>query len=317
MQARLVPLRATLRQHIRTVRDLAASQGKQARLVIEGEDVEVDTSVIEHVRDPLTHMVRNAVDHGIEAPEERRRRGKDPAAPSPCARVTSRGRSSSRSPTTGPASTASASSSGPATAASTRRAWTRGRSSAWCSSRASRPRNGHGSLRPRRRPGRGASQHPRPPRVGRHSQPRRRGHHHRRPPALTLAIIEGSGSRWGTRRTSSRWKRWRSASSCPGGLGGRGRARRDQPARSRPALREAAPAVRSRRRGPPRARGRGAEGRRCPGGLVVDDLHGESQTVIKPLGRIFRGLPGIAGSAILGSGAWPSSSTYPPCSPGP
>ena len=77
MQARIVPLRATFRQHIRTVRDLAAAQGKQARLEIEGEDVEVDTTVIEHVRDPLTHMVRNAVDHGIEPPEERRRRGKD------------------------------------------------------------------------------------------------------------------------------------------------------------------------------------------------------------------------------------------------
>ena len=78
MEARLVPLRATLRQHVRTVRDLAAAQGKQARLLIEGEDVEVDTSVIEHVRDPLTHMVRNAVDHGIELPETRRRQGKDP-----------------------------------------------------------------------------------------------------------------------------------------------------------------------------------------------------------------------------------------------
>jgi two-component system, chemotaxis family, sensor kinase CheA len=78
MKVRLVPLRTTLRQHLRTVRDLAAAQAKQARLVMEGEDVEVDTSVIEHVRDPLTHMVRNALDHGIERPEARRARGKDP-----------------------------------------------------------------------------------------------------------------------------------------------------------------------------------------------------------------------------------------------
>ena len=77
MKVRLVPLRATLRQHLRTVRDLAAAQGKLARLVVEGEEVEVDTSVIEHVRDPLTHMVRNALDHGIERPEVRRARGKD------------------------------------------------------------------------------------------------------------------------------------------------------------------------------------------------------------------------------------------------
>ncbi len=78
MQARLVPLGATFRQHQRTVRDLAAAQGKQVRLVLEGEDVEVDTAVVEHIRDPLTHMVRNAVDHGIEAPETRAARGKEP-----------------------------------------------------------------------------------------------------------------------------------------------------------------------------------------------------------------------------------------------
>jgi len=77
MKVRLVPLRATFRQHMRTVRDLCAAHGKKARLVLEGEDVEVDTSVIEQVRDPLTHMVRNAVDHGIERPEVRQARGKD------------------------------------------------------------------------------------------------------------------------------------------------------------------------------------------------------------------------------------------------
>lgn len=78
MQVRMVPLGPTFRQHIRTVRDLAAAYGKQARLVIEGADVEVDTAVIEQIRDPLTHMVRNALDHGIEAPEARRAAGKDP-----------------------------------------------------------------------------------------------------------------------------------------------------------------------------------------------------------------------------------------------
>jgi two-component system chemotaxis sensor kinase CheA len=78
MQARLVPLGATFRQHQRTVRDLAAAQGKQVRLVLEGEEVEVDTAVVEHIRDPLTHMVRNAVDHGIEGPEARAARAKDP-----------------------------------------------------------------------------------------------------------------------------------------------------------------------------------------------------------------------------------------------
>jgi two-component system chemotaxis sensor kinase CheA len=77
MQARMVPLGPTFQQHHRTVRDLAAAEGKQVRLVLEGEDVEVDTAVVEHVRDPLMHMVRNAIDHGIEPPDLRVARGKD------------------------------------------------------------------------------------------------------------------------------------------------------------------------------------------------------------------------------------------------
>ncbi len=78
MKARMVPIGPSFHQHVRTVRDVTTAQGKQARLVVEGEDVEVDTAVVEYVRDPLTHMVRNAIDHGIEVPEARRARGKDP-----------------------------------------------------------------------------------------------------------------------------------------------------------------------------------------------------------------------------------------------
>jgi two-component system chemotaxis sensor kinase CheA len=78
MKARMVPIGPSFHQHLRTVRDIATSHGKQARLVVEGEDVEVDTAVVEYVRDPLTHMVRNALDHGIESPEARRAAGKDP-----------------------------------------------------------------------------------------------------------------------------------------------------------------------------------------------------------------------------------------------
>ena len=77
MQSRMVPLGPTLRQHARTVRDLAAALGKEARLLVEGEEVEIDTSVVEHLRGPLTHMIRNAVDHGIESPEARVRAGKE------------------------------------------------------------------------------------------------------------------------------------------------------------------------------------------------------------------------------------------------
>lgn len=85
MQARMVPIGPAFQQHFRTVRDLAAAQGKQVRLALEGEDVEVDTAVVEHVRDPLTHMVRNALDHGMELPAEREARGKHP-----CGRLTLR-----------------------------------------------------------------------------------------------------------------------------------------------------------------------------------------------------------------------------------
>jgi two-component system chemotaxis sensor kinase CheA len=78
MKARMVPIGPSFHRHVRTIRDVATAQGKLARLVVEGDEVEVDTAVVEYVRDPLTHMVRNAVDHGIEAPEVRRARGKDP-----------------------------------------------------------------------------------------------------------------------------------------------------------------------------------------------------------------------------------------------
>jgi two-component system chemotaxis sensor kinase CheA len=78
LKIRMVPLGPSCRQYTRTVRDLASSHGKQARLVVEGGEVEVDTAVIEHLRDPLTHIVRNAISHAIESPAERRDMGKDP-----------------------------------------------------------------------------------------------------------------------------------------------------------------------------------------------------------------------------------------------
>ena len=77
MNVRLVPVGPSLRHFHRIVRDLAASQGKRAMLVLEGEDVEVDTTVIEQLRDPITHMIRNAIDHGLEDPLARAARGKN------------------------------------------------------------------------------------------------------------------------------------------------------------------------------------------------------------------------------------------------
>jgi two-component system chemotaxis sensor kinase CheA len=78
MKARMVPVGPIFRQYIRTVRDVAQASGKVARLQIEGDDVEIDLSMVEKLKDPVTHMIRNALDHGIEAPEVRRTKGKDP-----------------------------------------------------------------------------------------------------------------------------------------------------------------------------------------------------------------------------------------------
>jgi two-component system chemotaxis sensor kinase CheA len=75
-RARMVPLGPTFRQYSRTVRDLAESHGKSARLLASGDDVELDTSSVELLRDPLTHLIRNAVDHGLEAPAARLAAGK-------------------------------------------------------------------------------------------------------------------------------------------------------------------------------------------------------------------------------------------------
>jgi len=77
-KARMVPVGPFFRQYGRTVRDVARAHDKSVRLEIEGEDVEVDTRVVERLRDPLTHMIRNAIDHGIETPDLRAALGKTP-----------------------------------------------------------------------------------------------------------------------------------------------------------------------------------------------------------------------------------------------
>ena len=71
MRLRMVPVAGIFRKHVRTVRDLAASLGKRARLELAGEDTELDKLLVEALDEPLMHLVRNAVDHGIEAPDDR------------------------------------------------------------------------------------------------------------------------------------------------------------------------------------------------------------------------------------------------------
>jgi two-component system chemotaxis sensor kinase CheA len=76
MRARLVAVAPVLRQQLRALRESASALGKAARLRVEDNDVEVDAKVIEQIRAPLAHLVRNAVDHGLETPEGRRAAGK-------------------------------------------------------------------------------------------------------------------------------------------------------------------------------------------------------------------------------------------------
>lgn len=76
---RLLPLSALFRRYPRAVRDLCADQGKKARVVLRGADVEVDKQVLDQIGEPLLHLIRNAVDHGLETMEERRAAGKGEA----------------------------------------------------------------------------------------------------------------------------------------------------------------------------------------------------------------------------------------------
>jgi len=74
-----VPVRGTFQKMARLVRDLAGQVGKELKLVLEGEETELDRTLVEEIGDPLVHMIRNAADHGIETPAERLAAGK-PAA---------------------------------------------------------------------------------------------------------------------------------------------------------------------------------------------------------------------------------------------
>lgn len=76
MRARMLPIAKVFSKFPRLVRDLSREMNKKVELLIYGEETEVDKSVIEYIYDPLVHIVRNAIDHGIESPEERIKVGK-------------------------------------------------------------------------------------------------------------------------------------------------------------------------------------------------------------------------------------------------
>jgi two-component system chemotaxis sensor kinase CheA len=78
MAVRAQPVKAVFQRMPRLVRELAQTLGKEVRLVLEGENTEVDKTIIEELADPLTHMIRNSMDHGLETPEDRIAAGKPP-----------------------------------------------------------------------------------------------------------------------------------------------------------------------------------------------------------------------------------------------
>ncbi len=77
LSIRMVPLSATFRKMIRLVHDLSQKFSKKVKLELKGEETEVDKTVIEHIADPLVHIIRNAIDHGVESSEKRIAAGKD------------------------------------------------------------------------------------------------------------------------------------------------------------------------------------------------------------------------------------------------
>jgi two-component system chemotaxis sensor kinase CheA len=76
MKIRMVPVEQLFRRFPRLVRDVAKARGREVRLEISGEDTELDKSILDVIAEPLTHLLRNAVDHGIESPSERLKQGK-------------------------------------------------------------------------------------------------------------------------------------------------------------------------------------------------------------------------------------------------
>lgn len=79
MSMRMIPIRATFQKMIRLVRDLAKKSGKEVNLIMHGEETEIDRNMVEEIYEPLVHMIRNSVDHGIEMPADRVAAGKDPS----------------------------------------------------------------------------------------------------------------------------------------------------------------------------------------------------------------------------------------------
>ncbi len=77
LNIRMLPISFAFNRFPRLIRDLSNQLGKTVELIIEGEQTELDKTVLERITDPLVHLVRNAVDHGLESPDVRKGKGKN------------------------------------------------------------------------------------------------------------------------------------------------------------------------------------------------------------------------------------------------
>ena len=77
MEVRMVPVSQVFDRFPRLVRDLSLKKGKKTDLIMEGREIDVDRTVLDEIGEPLIHLLRNSIDHGIEMPEERAKAGKD------------------------------------------------------------------------------------------------------------------------------------------------------------------------------------------------------------------------------------------------
>jgi two-component system, chemotaxis family, sensor kinase CheA len=303
--ARMVPVGPWLRQYASAVRDVARADGKEARLVIEGGDVEVDMAVLERLRDPLTHLVRNAVGHGIEPPEVRRARGKEPSGTITLSawyegggialRIADDGAGLCRAQIAAQARARGSALDPEALSAEAlhRLVFEPGFSTAADVSDLSGRGVGLSAVRQRIEALRGS--------IRIESAEGAKASFTIRLP-LTLATIEGLSVEIDQERYVVPLETVVECVDIPEGeLADGGRCMINLRGRALPciSLRELfdleGPA-------PPRQSVVVVRHDEGLGGLVVDALHGEGRTVIKPLGRLFRGIPGVAGSTILGDG---------------
>ncbi len=297
MRARMVPVGPLFRQYARTVRDLAAAHGKNARLVTIGDDVELDTSAVEVLRDPLTHMIRNAIDHGLETSPQRVANGKPPVghitlearheAGSIIIRVSDDGAGLDKEAIRARAGSAAESDAeifalifAPGFSTSVEVTDLSGRGVGMDVVRRA-IESLRGSISVDSRPGEGTAFTIRLP--------------------LTLAVIDGFGVAVANETYVVPMDHVVECVELPAGAGSNAEGvllLRD----------EIVPFVRLRDhfglsgQAPARENVLIVQHEGFKAGLAVDALHGASQAVIKPLGGYFREVPGVAGSSILGNG---------------